>query len=136
MSGTRAISTTSRRELSSSLPPPGQGKTPKEIHAILIQTLACFLPGRSKDFSATLYLTCLSHVSTKRFKSVQNINMIILKCILRRLDMLKLALILPVHLLIPQSFDRLAALHLSGGKERPGRDANPSPPSSALVKKE
>jgi len=26
-----------------------QGKAPKEIHAILTQTLACFLPGRAKD---------------------------------------------------------------------------------------
>jgi len=54
MSGTRAISTTSRRELSQSfffL----QGKTPKEIHAILTETLACFLPGRAKDLSAPLY---------------------------------------------------------------------------------
>ena len=33
-----------------------QGKTPKEIHAILTETLACFLPGRAKDLSATLYL--------------------------------------------------------------------------------
>jgi len=43
MSGTRGISKTSRRELSSRffffffL----QGKAPKEIHAILIETLAC-----------------------------------------------------------------------------------------------
>jgi len=54
MSGTRAISTTSRRELSSKfffL----QGKAPKEIHAILIETLSCFLPGRAKDLSAPLY---------------------------------------------------------------------------------
>jgi len=54
MSGTHAISTTSRRELSSSfffL----QGKAPKEIHAILTETLACFLPGRAKDLSAPLY---------------------------------------------------------------------------------
>jgi len=29
-----------------------QGKAPKEIHAILTETLACFLPGRAKDFSA------------------------------------------------------------------------------------
>jgi hypothetical protein len=53
MSGTRAISTTSRRELSSrffSL----QGKAPKEIHAILTETLACFLPVRAKDLSAPL----------------------------------------------------------------------------------
>ena len=40
MSGTRAISTTSRRELSS-FPPPLQGKAPKEIHAILTETLDC-----------------------------------------------------------------------------------------------
>jgi len=53
MSGTRAISTTSRRELSSSFFL--QGKVPKEIHAILTETLACFLPGRAKDLSAPLY---------------------------------------------------------------------------------
>jgi len=29
-----------------------QGKAPKEIHAILTETLACFLPGRVKDLSA------------------------------------------------------------------------------------
>ena len=34
-----------------------QGKAPKEIHAILTETLACFLPGRAKDLSATLYMT-------------------------------------------------------------------------------
>ena len=32
-----------------------QGKAPKEIHDILTETLACFLPGRAKDLSATLY---------------------------------------------------------------------------------
>jgi len=32
-----------------------QGKTPKEIHAILKETLACFLPSRAKDLSALLY---------------------------------------------------------------------------------
>ena len=52
MSGTGAISTTSRRELSSSFFFPLQGKAPKEIHAILTETLACFLPGRAKDLSA------------------------------------------------------------------------------------
>ena len=31
-----------------------QGKAPKEIHAILTVTLACFLPGRAKDLSALL----------------------------------------------------------------------------------
>ena len=29
-----------------------QGKAPKEIHAILTETLACFLPDRAKDLSA------------------------------------------------------------------------------------
>ena len=32
-----------------------QGKAPKEIHAILTDTLACFLPGRAKVLSAPLY---------------------------------------------------------------------------------
>jgi hypothetical protein len=31
-----------------------QGKAPKEIHAILTEILACFLPGRAKDLSAAL----------------------------------------------------------------------------------
>jgi len=30
-----------------------QGKAPKEIHAILTDTIACFLPGRTKDFITT-----------------------------------------------------------------------------------
>ena len=29
-----------------------QGKAPKEIHAILTETLACFLPGRAEGLSA------------------------------------------------------------------------------------
>jgi len=32
-----------------------QANARKEIHAILTQTLACFLPGRAKDLSAHLY---------------------------------------------------------------------------------
>ena len=32
-----------------------QSKAPKEIHAILTETLASFLPGRTKDLSAPLY---------------------------------------------------------------------------------
>ena len=31
-----------------------QGKAPNEIHAILTETLACFLPGRAKDLSEPL----------------------------------------------------------------------------------
>jgi len=54
MSGTCMISTTSRHELSSSFFVL-QGKAPKEIHAILTETLACFLPGRAKDLSARLW---------------------------------------------------------------------------------
>ena len=33
-----------------------QGKAPKEIDAILTETLACFLPGRSKDLPAPRYI--------------------------------------------------------------------------------
>ena len=33
-----------------------QGKAPKEIHVILTETSACFLPGRAKDLSAPLLL--------------------------------------------------------------------------------
>jgi len=53
MSGMCAISTTSRCELTSCfffL----QGKAPKEIHTILIETLACFHPGQAKDLPAPL----------------------------------------------------------------------------------
>jgi len=32
-----------------------QDKVLKEIHAILTETFACFLPGRAKDLSAPLY---------------------------------------------------------------------------------
>jgi len=32
-----------------------QGKASKEIHAILTEKLACFLPGWAKDLSAPLY---------------------------------------------------------------------------------
>ena len=31
-----------------------QGKAPKKNHAILTETLACFLPGRANDLSAPL----------------------------------------------------------------------------------
>jgi len=55
MSGTRAISTSSRRELSSSFFFFLQGKAPKEIQAILTETLVCFIPDRDKDLSAPLY---------------------------------------------------------------------------------
>ena len=34
---------------------PLQGKAPKEMHAILTETLDYFLPGRAKDLSAPLY---------------------------------------------------------------------------------
>ena len=37
-----------------------QSKAPKEIHAILTETLACFLRGRAKDLSASLYIPKLS----------------------------------------------------------------------------
>jgi len=43
-----------KRAVIKSLPP--QDKAPKEIHTILTETLACFLPGRSRDLSAPLYI--------------------------------------------------------------------------------
>jgi len=60
MSGTRATSTTSRRELSSCFFFSLKGKAPKEIHAILTETLVCSLPGRAKDLSAPLYNDVIS----------------------------------------------------------------------------
>jgi len=59
VSGTRVISTTSRRELSSSfffffL----RGKAPKEIDAILTETLACFLPGRAQQLKWHHFCSC------------------------------------------------------------------------------
>ena len=33
-----------------------QGKAPEEIYAILTKTSACFLPGRAKDLSSSLYI--------------------------------------------------------------------------------
>jgi len=38
-------------------PPPFtlQGKAPKEVRAILTETLVCFLPGRAKDLPAPVY---------------------------------------------------------------------------------
>ena len=32
-----------------------QSKAPKEIHAIMTETLACFIPGQANDLSALLY---------------------------------------------------------------------------------
>jgi len=43
-----------------------QGKAPKEIHAILTETLACFLPGRAKGLSAPLYLYILYQSQNKQ----------------------------------------------------------------------
>jgi len=65
----RAISTTSRRVLSSSIFSL-QGKTPKEIHYILTETLACFLPGRAKDLSASLYTVRLDFRSSGMLRSL------------------------------------------------------------------
>jgi len=72
MSETRAISTTSRRELSSGFFL--QRKAPKEIHAILTETLACFLPGMAKDFSAPLYMFLLREWSAGQIRN-SNVKM-------------------------------------------------------------
>jgi len=47
--------------------PPLQSKAPKEIHAILTETLACFLPGRAKDLSALLQLYICSWINERMF---------------------------------------------------------------------
>jgi hypothetical protein len=74
MSGTRVFPITSRRELSSSPPPlPLQGKEPKEIHIILTETLACFLPGRAKDISPPLQERKMFH--TNAFPALQALSL-------------------------------------------------------------
>jgi len=45
-----------------------QGKAPKEIHATLIEKLACFLPGRPKDLSAPLFNVGLVEVGEENTK--------------------------------------------------------------------
>ena len=63
MSGTRAISTKiEMRPVIKFLSL--QGKAPKEIQAILTETLACFHPGRAKDLSAPLYNAGSGHGSS------------------------------------------------------------------------
>jgi len=42
-----------------------QDKAPKEIHAILTETLACFLPGRAKDLTAPVYPSYISQVDCR-----------------------------------------------------------------------
>ena len=44
-----------------------QGKAPKEFHAILTETLACFPPGRAMDLSASLYMRLTSTVLFEMF---------------------------------------------------------------------
>ena len=45
---------------------PQQGKAPKEIHAILTETLACSIPSRAKDLSAPLYyITRFNNIETR-----------------------------------------------------------------------
>jgi len=44
-----------------------QGKAPKEIHAILTETLASFLPGRAKDLSAPRVSHTLAEVYFSTF---------------------------------------------------------------------
>ena len=68
-SGTRAISTTSRRELLSSTFP-CKARSRKKIHAILTETLACFLPGLVKDLSAPLYVE-FAHTKESELKTLK-----------------------------------------------------------------
>jgi len=59
-----------------------QGKAPKEIHAILTETLPCFLPGRAKDLSAPLYVrfiripcSWMSQKPTEKISKLMTVNM-------------------------------------------------------------
>ena len=52
-----------------------QGKAPKEIHTILTETLACFLPGRAKDLSAPLYVTLTVLCPTSFVRSIYHITL-------------------------------------------------------------
>jgi len=45
-----------------------QGKAPKEIHTILTEKLASFLPGRAKGLSAPLYNVGLVDVGEENMK--------------------------------------------------------------------
>ena len=67
-----------------------QGKAPKEIHAILTETLACFLPGRAKDLSAPLYTvicglsgrTILSHIISQTAQEIMRETLVNFKCVI------------------------------------------------------
>jgi len=58
--------------------PARQGKAPKEIHAILTEKLACFLPGRAKD---------LQHPCTinKFFFKIEQINSGVMKMMVMKM---------------------------------------------------
>jgi len=50
-----------------------QGKAPKEIHAILTETLACFFLGRAKDLSAPPVIAQLG----KKFSALYTVQKLI-----------------------------------------------------------
>ena len=47
-----------------------QGKAPKEIQAILTETLPCFLPDRAKDLSASKFFFCLQGKAPKKIHAI------------------------------------------------------------------
>jgi len=51
-----------------------QGKVPKEIQAILTETLTCFLPGRAKELSAPLYYQVISNTLKMGTQSVPEMS--------------------------------------------------------------
>ena len=51
-----------------------QGKAPKEIHAILTETLACFLSGRPKDLSAPLNIRHIPGIRTYFNSTLTNVH--------------------------------------------------------------
>jgi hypothetical protein len=51
-----------------------QGKAPKEIHAILTKTLACFLPGQAKDLPAPLMTWVCVGCTVRSYNNNNNNN--------------------------------------------------------------
>jgi len=107
---------------------------PKEIHAILTETLACFLPGRAKDLSAPLYyITHFNNIETRAVikffplqgKAPKEIHAFLTETLDFFLPGWTKDLSAPLYTVGTGSFP---------GVKRPGRGVDHPPTSSAKVK--